>query len=71
MCYNMIITLSERRYDPSHRTEFRVSSYSLVQFETNRYSVPVSYVGKIVTLKALPETIELWFGGKIITSHQR
>ena len=66
-----LFTLPERRYDPSHRTELRVSSYSLVQFETNRYSVPVSYVGKIVTLKALPETIELWFGGKMIASHQR
>ena len=30
--------------------------YSLVQFETNRHSVPVGYVRKTVTLKALPET---------------
>lgn len=44
--------------------------YSLVQFETNRYSVPVGYVGKTVTLKALPETIELRFGGKMIATHQ-
>lgn len=45
--------------------------YSLVQFETNRHSVPVGYVRKTVTLKALPETIELWFGGKMIATHQR
>lgn len=66
-----LFMLPERRYDPSHRTEIRVSSYSLVQFETNRYSVPVGYVGKTVTLKALPETIEIWHGGKMISSHQR
>ncbi len=66
-----LFALPERRYDPSHRTEIRVSSYSLVQFETNRYSVPVAYVGKILTLKALPETIEIWSGGKMIASHQR
>ena len=66
-----LFALPERRYDPSHRTEIRVSSYSLVQFETNRYSVPVAYVGKNVTLKALPETIEIWSGGKMIASHQR
>ena len=66
-----LFPLPERSYDPSHRTELRVSSYSLVQFETNRYSVPVGYVGKVITLKALPENIELWFGGKMITSHQR
>ena len=66
-----LFALPERRYDPSHRTELRVSSYSLVQFETNRYSVPVSYVGKTVTLKARPETIELWCGGTMIASHQR
>ena len=28
-----LFALPERRYDPSHRTEIRVSSYSLVQFE--------------------------------------
>lgn len=67
----VLFALPERRYDPSHRTELRVSSYSLVQFETNRYSVPVSYVGKTVTLKALPETIELWCGGTMIASHPR
>ena len=66
-----LFALPDRRYDPAHRTELRVSSYSLVQFETNRYSVPVNFVGKTVTLKALPETIELWFGGNVITTHQR
>ena len=39
-----LFALPDRRYDPSHRTELRVSSYSLVQFETNRYSVPVNFV---------------------------
>ncbi|WP_028506188.1 hypothetical protein [Ruminococcus sp. FC2018] len=34
-------------------------------------SVPVKFVGKPVTLKALPEIIELWFGGDVITTHQR
>ncbi len=66
-----LFALPERRYDPSHRMEARVSSYSLAQYDTNRYSVPVRYVGKTVTLKALPETIELWYGGEMIATHQR
>ena len=66
-----LFALPERRYDPSHRTELRVSTYSLVTFETNRYSVPVSHVGETVTLKALPETVEIWSKGKKIAEHTR
>lgn len=58
-------------FHPSHRTELRVSAYSLVNFETNRYSVPVSNVGNTVTLKAYPETVEIWSKGKMIAKHTR
>ena len=66
-----LFTLPGYRYDPAHRTELCVNSYSLVTYETNRYSVPVEYVGKTVTLKALPETIEIWSGNDLIASHKR
>ncbi len=66
-----LFDLPEHRYDPSHRTELRVSAYSLVNFETNRYSVPVSNVGNTVTLKAYPETVEIWSKGKMIAKHTR
>ncbi len=66
-----LFALPERRYDPAHRVQLNVSKYSLVNFETNRYSVPVEYVGKSVTLKALPETVEIWSENKVIASHKR
>ena len=63
--------LPERKYDPCRRIEARVSRYSLVCFEKNRYSVPVDYVGKTVTVKVLPEKISIWADGKQIASHTR
>lgn len=66
-----LFPLPGRRYDPSHRTELRVSTYSLVTYDSSRYSVPVSYIGKTVTLKALPETVEIWSGGEMIAKHIR
>lgn len=48
-----------------------VSRYSTVLFETNRYSVPCRYVGKITTLKAYPNHIEVWIGGTMAAKHDR
>src|SRR5215469_2030266 len=38
----------------------RLNPYSQVQFETNRYSVPVNQARRTVTLKAYPFHIEIW-----------
>ena len=49
----------------------RVNAFSTVCFRTNRYSVPVSYVGRIVGIKAYPETIDIYADGKRISTHER
>jgi len=41
---------------------------SLVQFETNRYSVPTPYAHPILWLKAFVEHIEITVGEKIIAT---
>ena len=59
------------RYDPAKRSEVKVGPYSTVRYDTNNYSVPVQYCGKPVTVKALPERIEVFSAGEIIAVHQR
>ena len=49
----------------------RVSKTALVEFETNRYSVPTSSVGKLVDIVAHPDHIELWLPGQRIATHKR
>jgi transposase len=49
----------------------RVNTYSLVTFETNRYSAPVSYVGRQVLLKAFVERLEIIWEDRVIATHRR
>jgi hypothetical protein len=48
-----------------------VDSKQLFQFETNKYSVPEWLVKKTITLRVYPYYIEVWYGGNIITKHDR
>lgn len=58
-------------YDPAKRAQAKVSAFCTVRYDTNNYSVPVQYCGKRVTVKALPEQIEIYLGGELLASHQR
>jgi len=49
----------------------RVSSYSLVNFDTNAYSVDCCYVGKAVELRIYAKRIVIYYGEKEIGSHAR
>jgi transposase len=59
------------RFDGARYKEGRVNRYSMVQFETNRYSVPTSYVGEKVTIKATAEKINIISNNAFITQHPR
>ena len=43
----------------------------MVQFETNRYSLPTMYVGERVTVKATADEVKILYKGAIIASHRR
>lgn len=43
----------------------------MIQFETNRYSVPTIYVGEKVTVKATADEVKILYKGTIIASHPR
>lgn len=57
--------------DISKKAYPSVSRYSTVLFETNHYSVPCKYRGKETTLKAYPNTVEIWVNGELAATHNR
>jgi len=59
------------KYDAARYKEAKVNRYSMVQFETNRYSVPTEYVGEKVTVKASSDKINIIIKGKSISEHPR
>jgi len=63
--------LPATRFDGARYREAKVNRYSMVQFETNRYSVPTMYVGEKVTVKASADEVKILAKGTIIASHPR
>ena len=48
-----------------------MSAFSTVRYKTNVYSVPVRYAGYLVSVKGYPETLEIYYKGELISSHER
>jgi len=59
------------RFDSARYKEAKVNRYSMVQFETNRYSVPTIYVEEKVTVKATVYEVKILYKGTVIASHPR
>ena len=49
----------------------RVNRYSLVNFETNRYSVPTEYAGRPVLVKAFVDRLQVALEDRVIADHRR
>lgn len=49
----------------------RVNRYSLVTFETNRYSVPTEYAGRAVFVKAFVDRVEIVSNERRLATHLR
>ena len=49
----------------------RVNAFATVRFRTNSYSVPVKYAGRQVGIKGYPETVDIYYEGKKISTHRR
>lgn len=63
--------LPNKDYDCSIVVSVRVHHQALVSFQTNRYSVPAAHVGKILTLKASTQTVQLFDSHKLAATHHR
>ena len=49
----------------------RVSAFSTIRYKSNVYSVPVKYAGYQVSVKGYPESVEIYYKGELISTHER
>jgi hypothetical protein len=63
--------LPRQVFDARRVTQAAANSLSLVQFDTNRYSVPVKYAHRQITVIASVDEVRLAFGGQLIARHRR
>lgn len=58
-------------FETAKCSSVRVSSFATARFDTNDYSVPVSYCGCNVSVKGYAESIKIYCKGQMIASHER
>jgi hypothetical protein len=61
--------LPVKRFEAYATVEANVGSDLTFRFETVKYSLPLEYVGKTVTLRIFPYEIEAWHKGKLAYRH--
>ena len=65
------IALPDDTFDYRRSTSTFASSESLIRYDTNDYSVPVSYAHHQTTVKASVRFIEVYHQNRLIAKHQR
>ena len=63
--------LPVKRFEAHITVEAIVGSDLTFRFDTVKYSLPLEYVGKTVTLRVLPYEIEAWYKGQLVYRHIR
>jgi transposase len=58
-------------YDCAIAASARATSQALVHFDSNRYSVPFAYAGRILTIKAWPRRVTVYSGTRLVSAHVR
>ena len=66
-----LLPLPKQDYPACETRPVKANSYSQVVFETNRYSVPHTYAGKQLVLRAFPFKIEVLSLETVIATHAR
>lgn len=67
----MLIPLSKHSFDCCSRKEAKVNHHSLITFDKNQYSVPVNYVGRILTVKGYVSEIRIYDKQTLVAMHPR
>jgi transposase len=67
----LLTPLPKTDYDTRLTLAVKSTAQSLVQFETNRYSVPFAYASRMLTLKADDQGVSLYDQEKLIAQHPR
>ena len=65
------IPLPKYKYEISKSVYTRVNSFSLITYETNKYSVPTEYIGKEVLVKISHSSISIYYKTEEVAQHPR
>jgi transposase len=63
--------LPGKRLEPGGPVEVLVAHDLTFRYDGAKYSLPVEYAGKTITARIRAYTIEAWFGGNLIYTHDR
>lgn len=66
-----LLPLSKHTFDCCSRKEAKVNHYSLIAFDKNQYSVPVSYPGRILTVKGYIGEVRIYDKQTLVAAHPR
>lgn len=66
-----LLPLSIHTFDCCSRKEAKVNHYSLIAFDKNQYSVPVSYPGRVLTVKGYIEEVRIYDKQTLVAVHPR
>lgn len=66
-----LISLPQNSYLPTRIIPAVSTKTALVEFETNKYSIPSSWAARAVEIIAYPEKIEISVTGKKVATHKR
>jgi transposase len=68
---NLLRKLPIKEYLANEITPVKVDHSLLFDYDKRKYSVPPEYVNKHISIKVYPYTIEGWYQGKHIVTHDR
>lgn len=54
-----------------HEKDYKVSKESMINYKGKKYSVPVKYISKLVTVKETENDICIYYTGDLITCHRK
>jgi transposase len=63
--------LPQERFELAEIAQCRVDEKSRIKVKQARYSVPASLAGRTVRVRVFPLTIEAWFRGRLVATHDR
>lgn len=66
-----LIPLPPYRFDTAKVQQMKVNEFSLVRFDTNKYSIPYGYTGRTVTVKGTGCAVSVWLDGAELASYDR
>ena len=66
-----LLPLPLYHYSPEKVVYYEVNAYSLITYQTNKYSVPTDYCGKEVCIKVDAMTITIHYKSMKIATHER